>query len=1107
MPLGDLTHALIFTSLPVETRAVLSQLRVQHDEWVSRQGTIGHVCTVDGKHGAVRVVVIQVQPSAEVAALVLQEAVEQLRPIYALLVGLATGVRDVSLGTVVAANKVYAYDRGADGRSFMTYPDLGLASHRLVCRAEAEALQSRWMNRIYAGNIPEAHPDVRVGAIAAGSPIVDSAEGAVWRFLQANYTDALAIETAGRGFLQAAHHAKLDAMVIRGMSRLLSESDGSNGGRRMEEEAARNAAAFTVEMLTRLPLGEEGDAAVERPQEPSYETPDQRRWALELKEKQAEKRRRSIAKEDVSEIDESILDLRRKLRDGPEPMPGYTLAEGRFILIRVLGQGGFGTVWEAWDDTEGIHVAVKILHGRLGRDPTMRDRFFRGSRTMDRLRHDAIVAIALRKGSDDGYHYFVMDLHRGRLREAVALGGLSRQSRANILIGLSDALAFAHESGVIHRDVKPDNVLLDVDLKPKLTDFDLVRIEGTLALTESLGMGSLGYSAPELLRSGRTASPQSDIYSLAATALYVLTGVDPDLEDVVRDPFGLVSRCACPRALKPVLARALAWHPRDRYPTMGHFRAALKRAFEAAESDPLSADEDPSATAAKEARAQIFSWTDAEVDKVVALAPPELRRIIHPKSRPVQRRADLAYAEDVIRDDDTAAFLDALDGQVRGRTSTAPAQKAGDAFPSRGEEDWEVLFESLACMPENDFESTLEQASIMAGARLARMLSTSCQWDAAAGLVNLMSEHWDIVRIAVVAKIRACSTNRLQGEPIRMNMFAREALLHAKMSMAFSQIERASVPLATAVADMPDLEEFRRMILERRDFDLDKTVDAFAARIFASGSSTFLTALGRIHTLASEASAHPVRVPAVGVKSAWRADRMRIYHALNKLSEDDFQRLVTLLCHPGSLPPRRTPRAGRSMAVVRFAERWQGTRALLEALKLGVDAIASPPISGAATGIVAADAEALVLTLLRMPTILIDEVFFGFGVDDEKYSRADEVNALVQRAGIDAVQRQMAFLKGRFRDAAWTAAVEGEAPYEDTIEAIVRLARAGVEVIEWVTGRLEIPREYLSLGFAPPTDDAVQLLDWAHWRVKGTEDLRHWVDVATAPAVIPPHQS
>ena len=189
---------------------------------------------------------------------------------------------------------------------------------------------------------------------------------------------------------------------------------------------------------------------------------------------------------------------------------------GRYHLHRRLGSGGFGTVWLASDERLEREVAVKILP----RERIVGGRFEREARAAARLAHPGIVTLYEASVDDDGA-YLVSELVRGTTLDALLEAGrLSDQDIVAIGIALCDALAHAHDEGVVHRDVKPSNVL--VPKRPvtsaqvaKLTDFGVARVVGgdSLTLTGDV-IGTLAYMAPEQA-AGREAGPTADLYSLA----------------------------------------------------------------------------------------------------------------------------------------------------------------------------------------------------------------------------------------------------------------------------------------------------------------------------------------------------------------------------------------------------------------------------------------------------------------------------------------------------------------------------------------------------------------------------------------------------------------
>src|SRR5262249_45825956 len=162
------------------------------------------------------------------------------------------------------------------------------------------------------------------------------------------------------------------------------------------------------------------------------------------------------------------------------------LGGGRYTLVRRIGKGGFAVVWEAHDEFRDERVALKVLHPEHARDRSRLERFFRGARQMAELRHEGVVRVREQYGEGDGWHYFVMDLvPGGDLRQAVLDKRLGTEEVLRIVDRVGAALAAAHAKGLVHRDVKPANVLLDASGAPQLTDFDLVHAADTTGGTNS----------------------------------------------------------------------------------------------------------------------------------------------------------------------------------------------------------------------------------------------------------------------------------------------------------------------------------------------------------------------------------------------------------------------------------------------------------------------------------------------------------------------------------------------------------------------------------------------------------------------------------------------
>lgn len=273
---------------------------------------------------------------------------------------------------------------------------------------------------------------------------------------------------------------------------------------------------------------------------------------------------------------------------------GQTL-EG-YRLRKLLGVGGMAEVYLAEEPSLGRDVAVKVLPRALATDPNYVSRFREEARHVANLRHPNIVPVYT-FGEDRGLLYLVMPLLKESLRDRMEREGkLIPKEAGRIAYSIASALHTAHHYRVVHRDVKPENILIDADNKAMLTDFGIARdldalIQGsagrTLAAT-GLPVGTPEYMAPEQLR-GVAATPQVDIYALGAVLYEMLSGRVPHdastpyevASAVMRDPIVPPSRYnpSVTPALERVILKAMSREPEDRYPDMRAFALDLRDAL------------------------------------------------------------------------------------------------------------------------------------------------------------------------------------------------------------------------------------------------------------------------------------------------------------------------------------------------------------------------------------------------------------------------------------------------------------------------------------------------------------------------------------------------
>ncbi len=303
---------------------------------------------------------------------------------------------------------------------------------------------------------------------------------------------------------------------------------------------------------------------------------------------------------------------------------------GRYELSEVLGQGGMATVYRGYDPLMGREVAVKVLIPILAHDEVFRSRFETEIRAISQLEHPAIVPI-YDAGEEEGHLYLVMRLMEDNLRDRLRRQGtLSYSEALHILRRVGSALHAAHQAGIIHRDVKPSNVLFDRYGVAYLTDFGIARLASmSETLTGSQLMGTPAYMSPEQIEGRKDIDHRADIYALGILLFHMLAGRPPFQGDspsrvmflhLTEPPPDLREfRPDAPEALQQALQKALAKQPEERYTSALEFVRAVEQALQdlvpestTQELTPLPVSPAPSAettqTAPQLARPRVPLW-------------------------------------------------------------------------------------------------------------------------------------------------------------------------------------------------------------------------------------------------------------------------------------------------------------------------------------------------------------------------------------------------------------------------------------------------------------------------------------------------------------------
>ncbi len=240
---------------------------------------------------------------------------------------------------------------------------------------------------------------------------------------------------------------------------------------------------------------------------------------------------------------------------------------GRYQIVRCVGTGGMGSVYEASHTALGKRVALKVLHATLLADPSIRQRFRREGEAIARIVHPNVVDV-LDVGEENGAMYVVMEYLEGDslLSYIEKKAPLDERTTANLIVPLLAGLMACHDAGIIHRDLKPDNVILTSVGKgvvPKLLDFGISKInsprEGGLALTQQVMLGTPYYMAPEQARQAGDVDERTDQYAMGIILYECVTGQLPYVADSLFDLMNMIvaGKCRRPRELNPQISDEL----------------------------------------------------------------------------------------------------------------------------------------------------------------------------------------------------------------------------------------------------------------------------------------------------------------------------------------------------------------------------------------------------------------------------------------------------------------------------------------------------------------------------------------------------------------------
>lgn len=272
--------------------------------------------------------------------------------------------------------------------------------------------------------------------------------------------------------------------------------------------------------------------------------------------------------------------IQKNSRTGKVPLPAELAGHfPQFEMIKLLGRGGMGWVYQARQKNLDRLVALKVLPPEVGRDPEFAERFQREARALARLNHPNIVAI-YEFGQAGPYWFFVLEYVEGQnLRQLERANRLAEKDAVTIVLEICDGLQFAHDQEIVQRDIKPENILIDPKGRVKIADFGVARIleKDPRQITLTAGPIALGtpyYIAPEQLETPDKTDHRIDVFALGVVFYEMLTG---------RLPLGRFEATSASaesrKGLDPIIDKALQQKPDRRYQTIAAFKADLENSL------------------------------------------------------------------------------------------------------------------------------------------------------------------------------------------------------------------------------------------------------------------------------------------------------------------------------------------------------------------------------------------------------------------------------------------------------------------------------------------------------------------------------------------------